>query len=45
MALLALEKAPFFAIFPLPIQGAGQTGCRADNRGPTGGAMALAVAG
>jgi hypothetical protein len=32
MAILAFEKAPISAIFPLPIQGAGQPGLRAENR-------------
>ena len=32
MALFALEKAPFSAIFPLPILGGGQSGPRAENR-------------
>jgi hypothetical protein len=32
MALFGLEKAPFSAIFSLPILGAGQPGPRAENR-------------
>jgi hypothetical protein len=32
MAHLALEKAPFSAIFSLPILGGGQPGPRAENR-------------